>query len=313
MTTNGIIRNHFPCTPVCNIVKCWQWDISPFIDNLKQRSSKYGVVILNRPITQKQEFIKTLWNNATFRITVDGGTTHWNKFINSLTLEDKKTIRLPDLITGDFDSITKDLLQEYKKKGCKALHTPDQNDTDFTKALIELQNLCRQQEKELDHIVTLGQNSGRIDQILGNIQTLFLVREREILNPNTNVYIVSDDTISWLLLPGDHVICVPEETRKHSRSWCSLVPIGESCDAVTTSGLKWNLDNQPLKFGLLVSTSNTFDGSELVKIKCSHSLLWSMKRHQHYELVSLPLRGSRAERVRFLVIRNTFTDRRGTI
>ncbi|XP_047526268.1 thiamin pyrophosphokinase 1 isoform X1 [Pieris napi] len=277
MTANGIANKKLPCNTICNVIKCWQWDISPFIENVKQNSTKYAVVILNRPLTQKQDFVKSLWNNATVRVTVDGGTTHWNNFYKSLANEDKKNIRLPDLITGDFDSITQDVLQEFKKKGCKAVHTPDQNHTDFTKALIELNNYNEQHKTELDHIVTLGQNSGRIDQILGNIQTLFLVREMHILPPKTNVYIMSDDTVSWLLSPGDHVIFVPEETRTFKRSWCSLVPVGESCDAVTTSGLKWNLNNQPLKFGSLVSTSNTFDRSEVVKIKCSHTLLWSMR------------------------------------
>ncbi|XP_045522296.1 thiamin pyrophosphokinase 1 isoform X5 [Pieris brassicae] len=215
MTANGIVKKKLPCNTISNVIKCWQWDISPFIENVKQNGTKYAVVILNRPITQKQDFVKCLWNNATVRVTVDGGTTHWNNFYKSLANEDNKNIKLPDLITGDFDSITQDVLQEFKKKGCEAVHTPDQNFTDFTKALIELNNYNEQ-----------------------------------------------------------HKI---EETRTFKRSWCSLVPVGECCDAVTTSGLKWNLNNQPLKFGSLVSTSNTFDRSELVKIKCSHTLLWSMR------------------------------------
>ncbi|CAG4918965.1 unnamed protein product [Colias eurytheme] len=277
MTTNGLVQKHVSCKQMCNIVKCWQWDITHILDIEKRKNTKYAVLVLNRPVSQSHDFVKGFWNGAALRMTVDGGTTHWNKFLKNLSLEEQKMMQLPDMITGDFDSITTDLLQEYKKKGCKALHTPDQNDTDFTKALMELNNYCKQHETEMDHVIAIGQNSGRIDQILGNIQTLFLARERELLNPNTKVYIMSDDTMSWLLSPGDHVIFVPEDSRNNKRSWCSLVPIGESCEFVTTSGLKWNLNNQPLKYGVLVSTSNTFDGSEFVKIKCSHTLLWSMK------------------------------------
>lgn len=87
----------------------------------------------------------------------------------------------------------------------------------------------------------MAQNSGRFDQIIGNVQTLFLVKEELLLDPNTNLFIMSDDAISWLLLPGDHVIYVPEETRQHKRAWCSLVPVGETCMYVITTGLKWNL------------------------------------------------------------------------
>lgn len=93
----------------------------------------------------------------------------------------------------------------------------------------------------MDYVIALGQCSGRLDQILGNIQTLFLNKDRQLLHPDTKLYIMSDDALSWLLCPGDHVITVPEDTRTHKRAWCSLVPIGETCESVTSSGLKWNL------------------------------------------------------------------------
>lgn len=95
----------------------------------------------------------------------------------------------------------------------------------------------------MGHVFAVAQSSGRIDQILGNIQTLFLVKEKNLLSPFTNVYILSDDSISWLLYPGDHVINIPENTRQHKKAWCSMIPIGRSCEYVTSTGLKWNLGN----------------------------------------------------------------------
>ncbi|XP_059056746.1 thiamin pyrophosphokinase 1 isoform X2 [Achroia grisella] len=279
MAINGSINNmHNCCGQSFNVIKCWQWNIKQFIMFQSNRTveDKYAVLILNRPITQNPEFIKSFWNNASVRITVDGGTVRWDTFLNQLPEDVQNTIKLPDFVTGDFDSITEDILNKYRKKGAKTIRTPDQNHTDFTKGLIELNKYCQEVNIQLDHIVAICQNSGRIDQILGNIQTLHLVKEKNLLNPNTKVYILSDDSISWLLSPGDHVINIPEETRQHRKAWCSLVPVGTPCERITTSGLKWNLDNQELKFGEIVSTSNTFDGSELVKIKCSHLILWSM-------------------------------------
>lgn len=42
---------------------------------------------------------------------------------------------LPDIISGDFDSVKPELLKLYDKLGVKIIPTPCQNETDFTKAL----------------------------------------------------------------------------------------------------------------------------------------------------------------------------------
>ncbi|XP_068631189.1 thiamine pyrophosphokinase 1 isoform X2 [Battus philenor] len=288
MTTNGLLckvrklsnilytqqRSASGCPN--KIIKCCHWDITHLMGCNSKNFVKYAVIVLNRPVLQKSNFIKKFWNNACVKMTVDGGTNRWESFLERLPEDEQKSIQQPDLVTGDFDSITEEILQKYKKKGCKVVHTPEQDHTDFTKALMELNKHSREHEIEIDHVVAVAQASGRIDQILGNIQTLYLAKEKQLLSSKTNVYILSDDAVSWLLFPGDHIIFIPEETRKYKRSWCSLVPMGEVCKSVTTSGLKWNLDNSTLKFGELVSTSNAFDGSEKVTVRCSHTILWLM-------------------------------------
>lgn len=157
------------------------------------------------------------------------------------------------------------------------VHTPDQNATDFTKAIIELNSYCKSKDIQIDEVIVVCQTSGRLDQIMGNINTMFLCKERKLLPTTTNLYLMSDDSLSWLLFPGTHTIEIPEHVRKHKKPWCSLVPVGEKCESVTTSGLKWNLDNASLNFGAIVSSSNTYNGSPTVTITCSNTILWSMK------------------------------------
>lgn len=64
---------------------------------------------------------------------MDGGANRWLQFVRSQTNEN--CYKLPDLITGDFDSITAETTEYYAKRGIKRVHTPDQNHTDFSKAV----------------------------------------------------------------------------------------------------------------------------------------------------------------------------------
>lgn len=68
-------------------------------------------------------------------MTVDGGSDHWLSWLEQHNINDSK---IPDILTGDMDSIQEETLNYFHQKGTKIIKTPNQNETDFTKSLMEL-------------------------------------------------------------------------------------------------------------------------------------------------------------------------------
>ena len=75
-------------------------------------------------------------------MTVDGGTNHWLNYLEDQAndvLTGKSTKYLPTLVTGDMDSILPKILEKLKSTKTKIIVTPDVMETDYTKAIRELQ------------------------------------------------------------------------------------------------------------------------------------------------------------------------------
>ncbi|KAJ8681949.1 hypothetical protein QAD02_017741 [Eretmocerus hayati] len=236
---------------------------------------KYAMVILNRPICLHQDQVLPLWRKARVTITVDGGTDRWMKYIGDQAqgvLSGTTKTYLPTFITGDMDSIAPSLLKKLQLIKANVIYTLDQSETDYTKALIQLKQYMMDHQEKLDGVYILTETSGRFDQIISNINTLY--KSFKFLN-GIPVIQIACDSLTWLLKPGRHKILVPDILLKNE-SWCALIPFGDSNNCVTTTGLKWNLDRTCLRFGGLISTSNTYDGTPEVTIDTDVFLVWAM-------------------------------------
>ncbi len=125
---------------------------------------------------------------ARLNIGVDGGTNYLNDSHKS-----------PDIISGDFDSVLKEKLEYYKNKGTKIIETPDQDATDFTKAVqLVFDRNNSNQNKPIESIIAIWSSMGRIDQVLANIDTLYKFG----LNYDNYIPIFLlqvEQSISWLL------------------------------------------------------------------------------------------------------------------
>jgi len=165
-------------------------------------------------------------------IAADGGSRH----CQTLGI-------IPDLLIGDLDSTSKDLIREWKNAGVLVIRHPAQKDqTDLELALLHAQ------AEGVSEIIVYGAVGGRLDMTFGNLLLLAhpeltskitLICEREevrVLRPGESLVLQG--------APGDIVSLL---------SLCSLKS-GES--GITTKGLEYPLDNEDLVFGLTRGISN---------------------------------------------------------
>lgn len=103
--------------------------------------------------------------------------------------------RRPDIISGDFDSISTEVLEHFRSLGTKIINTPDQNYTDFTKAIEVLIN----ETKDIEFIVTFWSQCGRIDQMLSNVNTLYIFNGQSEQKCVPILLLQTEQSLSWLL------------------------------------------------------------------------------------------------------------------
>lgn len=242
-----------------------EWDPEAML--FRKRVSKNVIVIHNQPLSEYTiAFLKRYWNKALLRMCVDGGAQRLHKAMGSQADQ-----FVPDYLTGDFDSVSKETINFYEAKGTKVVHTPDQDRTDLTKALMVLGEHCQKHSLQVDCVLVTCGNFDRMDHMMACLNSLFV--SRDFLG-STTACLMLDNSLTWLLNTGRHRVHTP---RHLVGSWCGLIPLGQPCRNVTTTGLKWNLNKAAMEFSGLISTSNTFDGLDTVTVETDVPLIWTME------------------------------------
>ena len=150
-----------------------------------------------------------------------------------------------DFISGDFDShsgIDEDIYHE------KFIFTPDQNFTDFQKALDILKN------KDVKKVDVYGGSGGEQDHFLGNLHVAFLFKDLMEIT-------FYDEFSSYFFIPKDF------EINNVEGKMVSLLPFPK-VENLVTDGLNWELKNEDLEITKRIGTRN-FATKSTVKISYS--------------------------------------------
>lgn len=138
-----------------------------------------------------------------------------------------------DFISGDFDSHSGADENIYHEK---FIHTPDQEHTDFHKALeIILKKGCT-------NVDVFGGSGGEQDHFLGNLTVAFTFKE----NLNIRFY---DDFSEYFFIPKTFVL------KDIKDKLVSLYPF-PTVENLTTKGLNWALTNENLNITSRIGTRN---------------------------------------------------------
>ena len=150
---------------------------------------------------------------------IDGAYNHFEK--NNI---------IPDLVTGDFDSIHK------IPTTVEVIKTPDQNFTDFDKALMILS------ERGYFNIDVYGGSGKEHDHFLGNISTALQWKTKLNISffDDFGTYFFIEKSIELTNLKGRNISLIP-------------FPIATK---IFTKGLQYPLKNEDLTFGERIGTRN---------------------------------------------------------
>lgn len=304
---------------------------SPFLST-ENVEGDAALILLNTPISAPQGSSSTssstalrgvlgaLWDASSYRVCADGaanrlydatvGSASTNGVAqaetNEAILDASNQLYLPDMITGDLDSLLPHVREYYEDRGVPVVRVEDQDQHDLDKSLAAVERWMASEallSTEASHsrrVFVYGAFGGRFDQEMGCINALYRwgpkFRHRLAMYgeetcafvlpgaPATNeIRIRFPDGEDSAAATGEDDNSTSNGRRRRKLAFsdvgegptCGLIPMGAKCEDVRTTGLKWNLDGDfPLEFGGLVSSSNRIT-EEVATIQSSQSMVFT--------------------------------------
>ena len=173
---------------------------------------------------------------------------------------------IPDWILGDFDSISKEVIDWYREQQEIPIrqYKPEKDDTD-TRLGMELALKLGS-----DKIFLLGATGGRLDHYMGNLQSLLITARKE-----KEGWILDEQNAITVRKAGK--ICIHKE--EQFGKYVSFFTVGGDVSGLTLKGFKYPLDGYDLTVadsGLTVSNEIAAETAEVTYDR--GSLLMIMSR-----------------------------------
>ncbi len=164
---------------------------------------------------------------------------------------------MPDIMLGDFDSVSEEVLSFYRDKQVEQRVFPARkDDTDTELALHAAFLQCP------DRITVYGATGSRIDHVLSNISILRKGLEKdvfiELLDENNRIYLIKDSCE----IPKD----------KQYGKYVSLLPMTEKVEGVTLTGFRYTMANGCFVQGDSLGVSNQIE-EDYGRIKIEKGIL----------------------------------------
>ncbi|CAJ1359834.1 unnamed protein product, partial [Effrenium voratum] len=226
-------------------------------------------ILLNTPLSKP--LLETLWHMPLDFTLVGQGFLGNTSRTSFRLLADGAAMRLrashpefvPDAVLGDLDSADAETLQWYRERGVQVRDlSHDQDTTDLEKCLA-----AARQDFACEQVLVAGQFAGlegRLDHTMAAFNALLKAQRQGL-----RAALLSDDCCCAVLLPGPHRL---DPLKGGS---VGLVPLGAAVK-VSSSGLKYNLQDHVLEWGGLISNSNSVDeeGDGIVWVETDGPLLF---------------------------------------
>lgn len=150
---------------------------------------------------------------------------------------------IPDWILGDFDSISKEVIDWYRKQQEIPIrqYKPEKDDTD-TRLGMELALKLGS-----DKIFLLGATGGRLDHYMGNLQSLLITAMEE-----KEGWILDEQNAITVRKAGK--ICIHKE--EQFGKYVSFFSMGDEVTGLSLTGFQYPLDGYTLKNSDGIAVSN---------------------------------------------------------